>query len=90
MAVNISDHFQGHRHQSLFPHKYVFLTIETPTHASICQDPSSKHLKRDDILNIICQASEWNLTTSGNAAYMWLELALARVASEKTQLEGLK
>ena len=52
--------------------------------------PPSKHLKHDDILNIICQASKWDLTTSGNAAYMQLELALAHVANEKTQLEGLK
>jgi hypothetical protein len=54
------------------------------------QDPLSKHLKHDDILNIICQASERDLTTLGNAAYMRLELALARITNEKTQLEGLK
>jgi hypothetical protein len=68
----------------------VFLTIETHTYAYMHQDPLSKHLKRDNILNIICQASERDLTTSGNAAYMQLELALAHVTNEKTQLEGLK
>ena len=55
-----------------------------------CQDPSSTHLTHHDILNIIRQASEWDLTTSGNAAYMRLELTLVCVTNEKTQLEGLK
>ena len=55
-----------------------------------CQDPSSTHLTHHDILNIICQASEWDLTTLGNAGYMQLELTLAHVTNEKTQLEGLK
>lgn len=60
-------------------------------HSSIYhQDPSSKHLNHDDILNIICQASERDLTTSSNAAYMRLELTLVHVTNEKTQLEGLK
>jgi hypothetical protein len=68
----------------------VFLTVETPTHAYICQDPSSKYLERGDILKIISQASECDLTTSGNAAYMRLELSLARVTNEKTQQEALK
>jgi hypothetical protein len=36
------------------------------------------------------QASERDLTASGNPAYMRLELALARVTNEKTQLESLK
>lgn len=66
------------------------LALGQSTTTSLCQDPPSKHLKHDDILNIICQASKWDLTTSGNAAYMQLELALAHVANEKTQLEGLK
>ena len=61
--------------QTLFLHRRVFLTVETPTHAYICQDPSSKYLERGDILKIISQASECDLTTSGNAAYMRLELS---------------
>lgn len=68
----------------------MFLTVETLTHAYICQDPSSKHLNREDILNIISQANERDLTTTGNTAYMRLELSLVRVTHEKTQLEGLK
>ena len=39
---------------------------------------------------IISQASEWDLTISGNAAYMCMELALACVTNEKIQLEALK
>ena len=66
------------------------LTVETCTHAYNCQDPSSKLLKRDNILNIIHQASESDLTSLGNAAYMQLELSLAHVTYEKTQLEGSK
>jgi len=49
-----------------------------------------KNLSFNDVLNVIRQASERELTTSGNAAYMRLELALARVTNEKIQLEGLK
>ena len=52
--------------------------------------PSSKYLERGDILKIISQASECDLTTSGNAAYMRLELSLAHVTNEKTQQEALK
>ena len=58
--------------------------------STYCQDPSSTRLTHHDILNIICQASEWDLTTSGNAAYMWLKLILVHVTNEKTQLKGLK
>ena len=68
----------------------MFLTIKTCTHAYICQNPLFKHLKRDDILNIICQATEGDLTTSGNTAYMRLELAFSRVTNEKNQLESSK
>jgi hypothetical protein len=66
------------------------LTVKTPIHAYTCQDPLSNHLKHDDILKIISQANERDLTTSGNAAYMQLELSLAHVTNKKTQLEGLK
>lgn len=60
-------------------------------HSSIfLQDVSSKHITQDDILNIIRQASERDLATSGNTAYMRLELTLARLTNEKTQLEGVK
>ena len=68
------------------PHR----AVETLTRAYICQDPSSKHLNREDFLNIIHQANEHDLTTSGNGAYMRLELSLSRVTNEKTQLESLK
>ena len=68
----------------------MFLTVERLTRACICQDPSSKHFTREDILKIISQANERDLTTSGNTAYMRLELSLARVTHEKTQLDGLK
>ena len=68
----------------------MFLTVETLTHAYICQDPLSKHLNHEDILNIISQANECDFTTMGNTAYMRLELSLSRVTHEKTQLEGLK
>ena len=51
------------------------------------QDPTLKH---EDLINIIRQATERDLTASGNAAYMQLELMLARATNEKTQLEGLK
>jgi hypothetical protein len=44
----------------------------------------------EDLINIIRQATERDLTASGNAAYMQLELMLARATNEKTQLEGLK
>jgi hypothetical protein len=60
----------------------VFPTTEACAHTYICQDSSSNHL------NIIRQATERDLTVSGNAAYMRLELALARITNEKTQLEG--
>ena len=50
----------------------------------------ANHPRYDDALDIIRQATERELTTTGNAAYMRLELALARVANKKTQLEGLK
>lgn len=69
---------------------YVILSVEMRTQAFICQDPSRSHLKRDEIVNIIFQASEWDLTSSGNGVYMRMELALARVTNEKTQLESLK
>ena len=51
------------------------------------QDPTLKH---EDLINIIRQATERDLTSSGNAAYMQLELMLARATNEKMQLEGLK
>lgn len=51
------------------------------------QDPTLKH---EDVINIIRQATECDLTASGNAAYMQLELMLARTTNEKMQLEGLK
>lgn len=51
------------------------------------QDPTLKH---EDLINIIQQATEHDLTASGNAAYMQLELMLARATNEKTQLKDLK
>jgi hypothetical protein len=51
------------------------------------QDPTLKH---EDLINIIQQATERDLTASGNAAYMQLELMLARATNEKTQLKDLK
>ena len=51
------------------------------------QDPTLKH---EDLINIIRQATKRDLTSSGNAAYMQLELMLARATNEKMQLEGLK
>lgn len=60
------------------------------THGYVSQDPSSKNRRRDDILNVIRQASEHDLTMSGNMAYMRLELTLARVTNEKIQLESSK
>ncbi|KAI0279679.1 hypothetical protein BC826DRAFT_975786, partial [Russula brevipes] len=64
---------------------------ESPASAAISpRDPSSKHLSYDEVLNVIRQANERELTTSGNAAYMRLELALARVTNEKTQVDALK
>jgi hypothetical protein len=47
-------------------------------------------LKHEDLINIIRLATEHDLTTSGNPAYMHLELMLARATNEKIQLEGLK
>jgi hypothetical protein len=51
------------------------------------QDPTLKH---EDLINIIRQATERDLTASGNTAYMHLELMLARATNEKMQLAGLK
>jgi hypothetical protein len=51
------------------------------------QDPTLKH---EDLINIIQQATEHDLTASGNAAYMQLELMLARATNEKMQLKDLK
>jgi len=51
------------------------------------QDPTLKH---EDLINIIRQATERDLTASGNAAYMQLELMLSRATNEKMQLEALK
>jgi hypothetical protein len=47
-------------------------------------------MKHDDFINIIRQATERDLTASGNPAYMHLELMLARATNEKMQFEGLK
>lgn len=68
----------------------MFLGIKTRADTYLRQDAPSNHIKRDDILSIIRQANEHDLTTSGNVAYMQLQLALARVTNEKTQIDGLK
>ena len=47
-------------------------------------------LKHEDFIRILRQATEHDLTTSGNVPYMQLELMLARATNEKMQLEGLK
>ena len=47
-------------------------------------------LKHEDLINIIQQATEHNLTASGNATYMQLALMLAQATNEKAQLKGLK
>ncbi|KAI0282449.1 hypothetical protein BC826DRAFT_1110770 [Russula brevipes] len=53
-------------------------------------DPSLRHVARDDVLNVIRQASEHDLTMTGNAAYMRLQLSLAHITNEKTQADALK
>ena len=67
---------------SILPHMYVSLATTTLTDSAVPQDHSPA-----EIQHIVAHASEHDLITSKNTAYMRLQLTVAQLTNEKSQLE---